>query len=76
MIRLKSNQKYIQEYVRVMKTVDISDEMSKRIIDICSNTVVDRRTVKAPAIAAISCAAVAAVAAVGIPKIVRSSRRK
>ncbi len=73
---MMSNHKYIQEYVRVMKTVDISDEMSKRIIDNCSRRLPERRTTKAPAIAAISCAAVAAAAAVGIPKIVRSNRNK
>lgn len=73
---MKSNQRYIQEYVRVMRTLDVSDEMSKRIIDNCYRNVPEHRSVKAPAIAAISCAAVAAVAAVGIPKIVRNSRNK
>ena len=77
MILLKSNQKYVREYIRVMNCVDVKECAVKRIINNCSRYVSDNRIdVKVPAIAAISCAAVAAVAVVGIPKIKRNIDRK
>ena len=73
---MKSNQRYIQEYIRAMNSVDVSEEMSRRLVEKCLQRVSEQRgDFKVPAIAAISCAAVAAVAAVGIPKM-RNNHRK
>ena len=69
---MKSNQRYVQEYVRVMNSVDVSEEMTERIIDKCLQQMPENDLdFKIPAIAAISCAAVAAVG-----KIKRNSHRK
>ncbi|MGN0568075.1 MAG: hypothetical protein ACI4JR_05780 [Acutalibacteraceae bacterium] len=63
--------------MRIMQSVDISDEATQRIINNCSHRMSGNHTdIKVPAIAAVSCAAVAAVAVVGIPRLRRRNGKK
>ena len=72
---MKFNNRYVREYARIMRSVDISEAAEKRIIAACARqSRATRARVKKPAIAAISCAAVA-VAVVGIPKIKKFTDR-
>lgn len=77
MILLKSNNRYVREYMRIMQSVDISDEATQRIIKNCSQRMNGSHTdIKVSAIAAVSCAAVAAVAVAGIPRLRRRNGKK
>ncbi len=72
---MATNKSYIEEYIRVMNSIDMSEQSKARIAGKCFPYTHSSRIERKPAIAAISCAAVLVAVGTVSQKIYKSRKR-
>ncbi len=72
---MATNKSYIEEYVRVMNSIDMSSKSKAKLVKKCLPYTHSSRIEKKPAIAAISCAAVLVAVGTTVSQIYKSKKR-